>query len=810
MQHRKLIALVATSVIFAALPQTFGADKKAAKKPKDVNEVRTGTWSEMDYGPFLSASIVAKQPHDNVTIKGIVVSLGASREGADSASIVFDTQLMRIGAAWTGGYLNFDNVAFSGGHGSCNRALGEQRFGTHQGLGWGIEGNFKDPRPEPFGGMPRDVMRYNGLFRAGNQIVFSYSIADAQILELPGIERANDEVAFTRTLQVGPSSKSLTINIADNDDAKGSTGEHGTAKLEGRENDTAAGLLNAPADAKWQIANDGKVSSLQLVLPPHKEIEKFTVVIWGGPKDHAAHFADFLKPAPTADLIALTKGGPAHWPQTIETTGKLGGADAKDASKAYVVDTIATPDRNPWHSWLRFGGFDFFPDGHSAALCTWSGDVWIAKGIDDKLDHVTWKRYAAGLFQTLGLKIIDGDVYVMGRDQITHLHDLNGDGEADFYENFNNDVAATDHFHEFQFDLQQDKAGNLYFIKGGGVNPGGRGFQLPISANHGTLMKVDKYGSKLEVIATGFRAPNGMCVDENGQAVTGDNQGSWTPVDRLNWIKPGMFCGVPDLAHLNPIPTATDNPLCWIIYPSWDNSCGDPVFCTSDKFGPFNNELLYLSYGQCSLYEVLKEKAPNGEMQGGLVRFPLDFASGSMRARFNPVDGQLYVCGFKGWQTRAKTETSFQRVRYTGKNVYLPTAMHVKDTGIEISFQHPLDKKLAEDAGSWNVEQWTYRWTSDYGSPEVKISDPKQRGHDPVDVKSAKLSEDGKTVFLEIPKLQPVMQMLIQGDLQAADGTPMKVEIANTINAVNGQKLLINNEHPSGTAVPIIGNASAR
>jgi hypothetical protein len=136
--------------------------------------------------------------------------------------------------------------------------------------------------------------------------------------------------------------------------------------------------------------------------------------------------------------------------------------------------------------------------------------------------------------------------------------------------------------------------------------------------------------------------------------------------------------------------------------------------------------------------------------------------------------------------------------------------MHVKDTGIEISFQHPLDKKLAEDAGSWNVEQWAYRWTSDYGSPEVKISDPKQRGRDTVDVKSAKLSEDGKTVFLEIPKLQPVMQMLIQGDLQAADGTPIKVEIANTINAVNGQKLLINNEHPSGTAVPINGNASAR
>ena len=32
-----------------------------------------------------------------------------------------------------------------------------------------------------------------------------------------------------------------------------------------------------------------------------------------------------------------------------------------------------------------------------------------------------------------------------------------------------------------------------------------------------------------------------------------------------------------------------------------------------------------------------------GVTQGGVVRFPLSFASGIMRARFNPRDGQLYV-----------------------------------------------------------------------------------------------------------------------------------------------------------------------
>ena len=43
---------------------------------------------------------------------------------------------------------------------------------------------------------------------------------------------------------------------------------------------------------------------------------------------------------------------------------------------------------------------------------------------------------------------------------------------------------------------------------------------------------------------------------------------------------------------------------------------------TSDKWGPFKGRLLHLSYGTCSLFLVLKEEV-NGQVQGGVVRFPL-------------------------------------------------------------------------------------------------------------------------------------------------------------------------------------------
>ena len=67
----------------------------------------------------------------------------------------------------------------------------------------------------------------------------------------------------------------------------------------------------------------------------------------------------------------------------VATTGTLG-----KETGPYVVDTLTAPEQNPYKSWLRFTGLDFFPDGR-AALCTWSGDVWVVSGINDTLEKLT-------------------------------------------------------------------------------------------------------------------------------------------------------------------------------------------------------------------------------------------------------------------------------------------------------------------------------------------------------------------------------------------------------------------------------------
>jgi glucose/arabinose dehydrogenase len=498
-------------------------------------------------------------------------------------------------------------------------------------------------------------------------------------------------------------------------------------------------------------------------------------------------------PAPDAPepLEPLTRGGPGRYPQVVTTHGTLGTGDAP-----YVVDTLTVPETNPFHSWMRCAAFDFFADGERAAVSTWSGDVWVVSGIDDDLDVLQWRRFATGLFDPLGLRIVGDVVHTLGRDGITRLHDRDQDGEADFYERFNNDLLVTKNFHEYAFDLQTDADGNFYFSKAGPVRPGGRGFDK-IVPHHGTIMKVAKDGSRLDVVVTGARAPNGIGVGPNGELTSGDNQGTWMPVCRLNWSPNGTFWGCVDTAHRDPKPAAYDPPLCWLPM-NVDNSGGGQTWVTSDRFGPLRGELLHLSYGTCSLFLVLKEQV-HGVTQGGVVRFPLEFASSLMRGRFHPTDGQLYVVGFKGWQTSAARDTAFQRVRYRGGAVHMPRALHVTKRGIRVEFTDPLDPASASDKDAYVLERWNYVWSNRYGSPEISLVKPpppeQLKGlnesftqRDPIAIRSARLEPDGRTVFLEVDDLKPVMQMRLRIDVRAKGGARVLRDVHTTVHALGDDR----------------------
>jgi hypothetical protein len=429
---------------------------------------------------------------------------------------------------------------------------------------------------------------------------------------------------------------------------------------------------------------------------------------------------------------------------------------------------------------------DFFADGKRAALSTWDGDIWIVSGIDDKLEKLTWKRFSSGMYETLGLKIVNDVIYTVGRDQITRYHDINNDGEADYYENFCNLFKSSDGFHEFEFDLQTDKEGNFYTMKAGPVRPGGRGFGGPnagtVTSHAGSLMKISKDGRHLDILATGFRAPNGMSISPTGQITSSDNEGTWVPSTPIHFIHPGHFYGVESTAHDIAVNTY-EKPICWLSHSDFDNSGGEQVWVTSKNWGMPEGELLHMSYGTCKLFHVLTEKVGD-QWQAAAVRSQLKFTSSTMRGRFNPADGQLYVCGLQGWQTTAVKPAGFDRVRYTGKPVYSIDALHVKKDGLELHFTQPLDPAYANDAQNYSAKRWNYELAEHYGSPEFSVAHPGQQGRDELPIKSAQLSADGQTVFLSIDDLKPVMAQSLSFDLKAKDGTEVRQDLQHTINVV--------------------------
>ena len=70
---------------------------------------------------------------------------------------------------------------------------------------------------------------------------------------------------------------------------------------------------------------------------------------------------------------------------------------------------------------------------------------------------------------------------------------------------------------------------------------------------------------------------------------------------------------------------------------------------------------------------------------------------------------------------------------------------------------------------SYTVTSWHYKRTYNYGSPQLKADGTP--GSDVLVPSSAYLSKDGRSVFIGIPGMKPVMQMRVGWTLATAGGT---------------------------------------
>jgi hypothetical protein len=714
----------------------------------------------MEVAPGKLKDTIVRSDTKNYVFRGKLITLNKER----TIHMCFDTELMRVAGVWKGPYPG----------GVSEKNMGPTVEGTmllqsKPGPGWARKGEWKDPRDGAEGPLPADWARFRGLHCQGDKTVLEYTIGTTSVLELDEAHERDGCVVLTRTFEIGPSNRPLRLKIGSFSDSSQET----KPELRFAPLDSDAGVPGV-----WIVVDrsrDGKLLGAILARGTVKHISgsieqgEVIVDVPELPRGASIQIAALIGCDKQMENVSkevgqipvlqpLVKGGPARWKDELVTRGTLGKAD----KSPYVLDMIELPEKNPWNASVRFAGIDFFPDGR-AAISTWDGDVWIVSGLDSQLGKVRWKRFATGLQHPLGLKIVNGQVYTAGRDQITRLVDLNGDGEADFYENVNNEPGLTLQRHEFVMGLDTDPKGNFYFSRSGHY------VEAKTKANC-VVYKMTPDGKKLDVFARGFREPNGVCVGPDGLVTVSDNEGNGIPQSPIYRVQEGHNYGYKP----NPYGSVkeggswkeTEKPIVWL--PKHvDSSSAAQVWAPATGWGPLSGQLLHTSYSNCSLFALLIDKTAE-PWQGAVWKFPVTFPSGLMRARFNPADGQLYVCGLRGWGTTGTSNGVLARIRYEGSQLPVPVGFEVVKNGLKVTFSGPLDRKRAEDEQSYSGT-----WATGFKSERADL---------PID--SATLSPDGKSATVVLETMRPVVNFTLKYDLRSAKGERVTGELNGTINRV--------------------------
>lgn len=735
--------------------------------------VKREPWRDMDYGPFLigtfeladSARRAAATklpgnaldtltPDANLAYKGIAVRLDAGPGGisAGKAWVVFEHDTLRLAGAWTGeGFIDWEGINFNSRHVVHPRTIGDLHFETADVPGWAnpATGTFDDPRfvgldGRRYGPLPRAWQHYRGLYRSGERIVIAYTVGDTAVLESHDLETLAAQPVFVRTLNLAKSSRDLLVRVA---------------------NAGTAVALSGPRAVT--IVPDEKFLTLR--IPAAATPLRLAVRLAKSGTAAAALDAFAAAASAPRDLAAFTRGSAARWSDVIDTP-----VVRSDAKGPFAWERFTLPQSNPWRSRMRPGGVDFLPDGKHAVVCTWDGDVWRVDGIAGGADTVSWKRIASGLFQPLGIKLRGTEIFVTCRDQLVVLRDLNGDGETDFYENVNSDHQVTDHFHEFAMGLQTDATGNFYYAKSA------RHARTALVPHHGTLLKISADGATTEILANGFRAANGICLNPDGSFFVTDQEGFWTPMNRINRVTPGKFFGNM-WSYGAPADTSDDAmapPLLWVDK-AIDRSPAELLWINSEKWGPLNGALFNLSYGQGRI-EIVLADGTGDTAQGALCRLPMpDFPTGIMRGRVHPTNGQLYLAGLSSWATsQTEQEGGFYRLRPTGQPATVPTAWHVIHGGIELTFSEPLSAATATDVTRYVVKAWELKRSANYGSPRVNVH--------ALPVTRAEVLVDPRKLRLTIPTLAPATIIELTCRVQDTSGTEVTRVISGTIHRVPG------------------------
>ena len=459
---------------------------------------------------------------------------------------------------------------------------------------------------------------------------------------------------------------------------------------------------------------------------------------------------------------------------------------AQKINDSYRVETIKMPEGLTSET----GAVEFLPDGRLVA-CFTRGEVMTYNTLTKE-----WKLFAEGLHDPLGILVVsNSELLIMQRPELTRVKDTDGDGIADLYEKVTDEFGLSGNYHEFNYGPVKDKDGNIFIAlnssSGGGdirsevrgeINPLGResGSKGQMFSNlpyRGWMMKLGKDGI-LRPFASGFRSPNGIGFDLEGNLFSTDNQGDWIGTSPLHHVQEGKFYGHPGSLvwqkgwnkgnpFLLSIPVLDSmRTRGAVLFPHGiiANSPTQPV-CdnTSGKFGPFSGQLIIGEMNKEKIVRVMLERI-GGELQGACIPFleGNGLRKGNNRLVFAP-DGSLWIGqNAHGWLG----DLGIQRIVFTGKQPVDIYSMNLTEKGFDLTFTEPMEESAATNPENFKFRHYYYKYQSKYGSDQFDIQN--------VPVTEIKISHDRKKVSLTLAALKTgYVYELSLGDIKTERGASL-------------------------------------
>ncbi|MFJ1947516.1 DUF1080 domain-containing protein [Streptomyces albidoflavus] len=481
-----------------------------------------------------------------------------------------------------------------------------------------------------------------------------------------------------------------------------------------------------------------------------------------------------------ADVVRVTAPGRKECEGALDSPGD--GLPLDGVHPDYALTDLRPDGFEP-----QVSAMDWLPDGR-LAVTTWGGtdntdgEVYLLDHVqgDTGPEEVTAKKVAEGLKEPMGIKAVDGKLYVSQKHELTELSDTDGDDITDEQR-----TVATwpygGNFHEFAFGLlYQD--GAFYLNLSVAIDYGGATTDPQPAENRGTTIKVDKETGKVSYLAGGLRTPNGIGFGPEGDLFVLDNQGGWLPSSKLLHIKQDRFFN----HYTNPSGPFDDQPVTkpvlWLPQNEIANSPSTPLQLTEGRFA---GQMLFgdVTYG--GIQRAYLEKV-DGEYQGAVFRLTQGLEAGVNRISMGP-DGAIYAGGLGAggnWGQEGKLTYGLQKLTPSGDKAFDMLAMRAKPGGFEIEYTEPLSEETAAGlAESYQIEQWAYAPTADYGGPKID--------EETLSVSEATLSEDGKKVTLSVPGLKAnrVVHLRSPRPFSSAEGTELwSTEAWYTLNSLPGDQ----------------------